>query len=102
MTEGTASLQSVQHGVGVVGPAVQETSSSYSVAARDKSLAGVSTADSGILTHDMVSRTHLQIFDTYYPTAFDAWSDLGPPPARAHRRCYTTPFLCLNCASLLA
>lgn len=26
-----------------------------------------------ILTHDMVHRTHLQIFPTYYPTEFDNW-----------------------------
>ena len=27
----------------------------------------------GILTHDMVHNTHLRIFDTYYPPAFDNW-----------------------------
>jgi hypothetical protein len=26
-----------------------------------------------ILTHDMVHRTHLDIFDTYYPSEFDNW-----------------------------
>ena len=26
-----------------------------------------------ILTHDMVHRTHLDIFDTYYPDVFSAW-----------------------------
>lgn len=26
-----------------------------------------------ILTHDMVHRTHLEIFDTYYPPEFDNW-----------------------------
>ena len=40
--------------IGVVGPTCHE-------------------GNSGILTHDMVHRTHLQIFDTYYPTAFHNW-----------------------------
>ena len=29
--------------------------------------------NTGILTHDMVHRTHFQIFDTYYPTVFHNW-----------------------------
>ena len=27
----------------------------------------------GILTHDMVHRTHLEVFETYYPSVFSAW-----------------------------
>jgi len=40
--------------VGVVGPACRQ-------------------GNIGILTHDMVHRTHLEIFDTYYPAVFSAW-----------------------------
>jgi len=40
--------------VGVVGPTCHE-------------------GNTGILTHDMVHRTHLQIFPTYYPSVFSAW-----------------------------
>ena len=40
--------------VGVVGPTCRE-------------------GNTGILTHDMVHRTHLEIFDTYYSNVFSAW-----------------------------
>ena len=84
----TALGQNAHHGAGVVGPDVVETASMYSVAARDsrysarsRSSQGVATqekraTDGGdvvILTHDMVSKTHLDIFPTYYPVSFDAW-----------------------------
>jgi hypothetical protein len=37
------------------------------------------------MTHDMVHRSHLYIFDTYYPRVFSSWlvsasSALTPPP----------------------
>ena len=40
--------------VGVVGPRFRE-------------------GNTAILTHDMVHRTHLDIFETYYPSVFDNW-----------------------------
>ena len=42
------------HGLGVVGPVCEE-------------------GNTEILTHDMVHRTHLQIFEDYYPREFDNW-----------------------------
>lgn len=83
---GVTALSQNAPGAGVVGPDVVETASMYSVAARDSSARtrsshGVATQENGatdngdvaILTHDMVSRTHLDIFPTYYPVSFDAW-----------------------------
>ena len=42
------------HNLGVVGPVCEE-------------------GNTEILTHDMVHRTHLQIFEDYYPREFDNW-----------------------------
>ena len=45
-----------------------------------------------IMTHDLVHRTHLMIFEHYYPPVFSDWwmvrclRRLRPPPARARRR----------------
>jgi len=53
ITMGIGHLSRYQHKVGVVGP-------------KDH-------VNSKILTHDMVHRTHLDIFDRYYPDEFDNW-----------------------------
>ena len=56
ITKGTISLQSfLPQNVGVVGPLCRD-------------------GNTEILTHDMVHRTHLQIFNgTYYPNVFNNW-----------------------------
>jgi hypothetical protein len=89
IAQGVGSLRE-SAGVGVVGPTVIETASRYSLAARTASPstvgAGAGAGDASdvgehdavnggcdILTFDMVSRKHMQIFNTYYPTVFSAW-----------------------------
>ena len=55
ITHGVKTLQGFDPpNVGVVGPACRQGSNT-------------------IMTHDMVHRTHLSIFDTYYPAVFSAW-----------------------------
>ena len=59
VTLGISALQSFHPpNVGVVGPRCTE-------------LGGVGNKD--ILTHDMVHKTHLEIFENYYPDEFDNW-----------------------------
>jgi hypothetical protein len=53
ITLGVSQLSKYEHHVGVVGP-------------KDR-------GNSKILTHDMVHRVHLDIFDRYYPEQFDNW-----------------------------
>lgn len=55
MTLGVATLRGFDpSNVGVVGPTCRQ-------------------GNTKIMTHDMVHRTHLDIFDHYYPTVFSAW-----------------------------
>lgn len=53
ISRGVAKLSEYQHKVGVVGP--------------------TDRGNKKILTHDMVHRTHMDIFDRYYPEEFDNW-----------------------------
>jgi hypothetical protein len=82
ITLGVTALRQTALGAGVVGPDVVETASKYSLAARESSSRtnspqGQAAPGNGegvvILTHDMVTKTHLDIFTTYYPVRFDAW-----------------------------
>ena len=82
ITLGVTALHQTTSGAGVVGPDVVETASKYSLAARESKgqtsyPQGQTAQGTGerpvILTHDMVTRTHLDIFSTYYPVRFDAW-----------------------------
>lgn len=55
VTKGVAALRGMRPpNVGVIGPHFSE-------------------GNTVILTHDMVHRTHIDIFGTYYPTVFDNW-----------------------------
>lgn len=55
ITQGVAALRGFHpSNVGVVGPTCKQ-------------------GNTAIMTHDMVHRTHLDIFENYYPTTFSAW-----------------------------